>query len=134
MKNTFKIWATVLGISAFSFAGAQNFSDPSYSVHNYKHPNKAAKMKAVQDAKPEVYLEQTNREEEAAQGLTASANYKGISSNKSNVKEFRVSDAPEAKPYFLGNTNRNYKQQFPSRNSHQEAPSKNRDSGVIAAE
>src|SRR6478735_1348238 len=97
MKNTFKIWATVLGISAFTVAGAQNVSDPTYSVHNYKHPNKAAKMKAIQDAKPEIYLEKTNKKEQLDNGLTASANYKGLSASKSDVREFKISDAPEAK-------------------------------------
>jgi len=134
MKNTFKIWATVLGISAFSIAGAQTNSDPTYSVHNYKHPNKAAKMKAIQDAKPEIYLEQTNKKAQADNGLTASANYKGISASKSDVREFKVSDAPEAKPFFLGNANRNYKQQFPATINHVETSGKSSTNSPVAVQ
>lgn len=134
MKNTIKIWATVLGMAAFTVAGAQNISDPTYSVHNYKHPNKAAKMKAIEDAKPEIYLEQSNKREQADNGLTASSNYKGISAGKSDIKEFKVSQAPEARPYFLGNANRNYKQQFPSRSKHISTPSEKIENGAVAVE
>lgn len=134
MKHTFKIWATVLGMAAFTVAGAQNISDPTYSIHNYKHPNKAAQMKAIEDAKPEIYLEQSNKREQADNGLTASANYKGINASKSDIKEFKVSDAPEAKPYFLGNANRNYKQQFPSRSKHTSSPSGRIENGAVASE
>jgi hypothetical protein len=115
MKNAIKSAALILGIGIATIANAQN--DPSYSIHNYKHPNKAAKMKAIADAKPEVYLEEVKQEgNKADNSLTASSNYKGMSAEKSHIKTFKVSDKASAKPFFLGaSVNRNYKNQFPAR-------------------
>lgn len=135
MKNTVKMLAVVLGISAATVAGAQHTSDPSYSIHNYKHPNKAAKMKAIADARPEVFVEQTNQPQaKADNNLTASANYKGMSSGKSGIREFRVSNAPEARPFLLGSTNANYKQQFPGRTKATAAPVEREERGAVAVD
>ena len=135
MRNAAKIWAVVLGISATTVAGAQNISDPTYSIHNYKHPNKAAKMKAIAEAKPEIYVEQSNQGQAREENnLTASANYKGMSAGKSNIREFRVSNAPEARPFILGNTNANYKQQFPTRTKRTAVPVEKEENGVVAVD
>ena len=133
MRNIVKTAALVLGISAATIANAQNGSDPSYSIHNYKHPNKAAKMKAIEDAKPELYLKEIKSgapQEES--GLTASANYKGMSARKTKTRQFEASASPEVRGYFLGNTSANYKQQFPARTRKSNAPESNTEPGHLA--
>ncbi|MBX9852238.1 MAG: type IV pilin N-terminal domain-containing protein [Cytophagaceae bacterium] len=71
MKRT--IIAAVL-IAAFQFSFAQvNNSDPSVSVHNYKHPNKAAYAKKNKlDKNTELKTVEVNRND----------NYKHSASNK----------------------------------------------------
>ncbi len=117
MKKLVQTVAIVLGITAANVVSAQNYSnDPTYSPSNYKQPNKAAKMKAIADAQPEVYVQEVNEgKPQADNSLSASANYKGMATKRSAFKRFFVSDAPEAKPFTLGNTNANYKNQFPGR-------------------
>ncbi len=135
MKHIAKIAAVVLGISAATVANAQSSNDPSYSIHNYKHPNKAAKMKAIADAQPERYLQeikpQTAQEET---GLTASANYKGMSASKSNTRKFAVSNSSEDRGYFLANTSVNYKQQFPARTKKIDRQENRTEQGPVAVQ
>lgn len=125
MKKTAKGMLMILGIAAAATATAQPkyTNDPTYSVHNYKHPNKSAKMKAIQDAQPETYyMEVKPTKGTPDNSLSASSNYKGIKAENSSIKEFRRSEAPEAIPFFQGAPNANYKQQFPARTKKVEIP------------
>ena len=135
MKKTNKMLAFVLGISAATLAIAQkNVSDPTYSSHNYKHPNKAAKAKAIEEAKPTLNLREVkSAEQKPDNSLSASANYKGISAEKANYKQFVVSDAPEAIPFIIEPRNANYKQQFPSRTKKIEVPVKTEERDVVVS-
>lgn len=103
----------VVGLSVLG-ANAQRINDPTYSSHNYKHPNKAEKMKRIEQSKPVVYLEEVNAAEKNDENsLVASANYKGMQPSESRIKIFRETYAPEAAPFLVSNTaSGNYKQQF----------------------
>ena len=134
MKTIAKSLAILAVLVITQAANAQRvMSDPSYSINNYKHPNKAAYMKKKQDAQPVVYLEEVKDENTATEnesGLNSSANYKGMSASKSKTKTFRVSNSPSAKPFHLAPSyNGNYKQQFQPRQKKQEEP-KNDEQGV----
>lgn len=137
MKTTAKGLFLILGIATATVAIAQPkyTSDPTYSVHNYKHPNKSTKMKAIQDAQPKTYYQEIKPSKDISDNssLTASSNYKGISAEKSSTKEFRRSEAPEAIPFFLGAPNANYKQQFPSRTPKVEIPQDQQNDPSIVA-
>ncbi|MBC7390224.1 MAG: hypothetical protein H7329_13490 [Opitutaceae bacterium] len=91
-------------------------NDPSYSVHNYKHPNKAARAKEIQDSKPVVYLEEIREEDQKeSNSLTMDPNYKTMSPTKSKIKKYRVVAAPCSQPVNTVSNNGNYKQQFQPR-------------------
>lgn len=113
----------VLALVAMA-AHAQRANDPTYSVHNYKQPNKANYMKKQADARPVVYLEEVKEEGETQQdnSLSSSANYKGMHPSEAKTKKFVASDAPSARPYHLAPaSNGNYKQQFGGRPRRREA-------------
>jgi hypothetical protein len=132
MKNVVKLAGLVFGIAAATLANAQNSSDPSYSIHNYKHPNKAAKMKAIEDAKPEAYLVEDKKDapkEENA--MTASGNYKGMSPGKSKLRKFFVSSSSSDRGYASSNAPGNYKQQFPARTRKTSAPEHKENSDAV---
>lgn len=135
MKKTNKTVAFILGISAATLAFAQsNVNDPTYSSHNYKHPNKAAKAKAIEDAKPTLFIQEVKQgEQRPDNSLSASANYKGISAEKANYKQFSVSDAPVTIPFSIAPSNGNYKQQFPSRTKKMEVPVKIEERDVVVS-
>lgn len=135
MKKSTKGLLMILGIASATTLAAQNVSDPTYSIHNYKHPNKAAKMKAIQDAKPDMYVEEIKPDKVRTENnLTASSNYKAMSAEKNSTREFRVSDAPEAVPFFIGAPNANYKQQFPSRTRKIDVPEEKPEPSIVAAD
>jgi hypothetical protein len=50
IKSKF-VSAIILAVFGTIAVNAQSIVDPGVSVHNYKHPNKAAKAKTVQDDK-----------------------------------------------------------------------------------
>jgi hypothetical protein len=120
MKKIAIYFTVLLSWALAQVATAQRvMNDPSYSIHNYKHPNKSNYMKKQEDARPVIYVEEVKSETPAAEenSLSSSANYKGMSATKSKTKTFKVSNSPSAKPYHLApaNSNGNYKQQFPAR-------------------
>ncbi len=121
MKTIAKYSALLIFLGLAQLTNAQRvMNDPSYSIHNYKHPNKAAYVKKQEDAKPVVYVEEVKDGSASTQeenSLTSSGNYKGMSARKSKTKKFAASNSPSAIPYHLApaNSNGNYKQQFPSR-------------------
>ena len=129
MKNVVKLAGLVFGIAAATLANAQNSSDPSYSIHNYKHPNKAAKMKAVEDAKPKAYAVEdqadTPKQEYA---MTASGNYKGMNASKSKSRKFSASSPSTDN----GGASANYKQQFPARTRKSSASESHYESDAVA--
>jgi len=111
----------LLGLGIFtmvsSSAKAQSVNDPSYSEHNYKHPNKASKIKKQKGSRPEIYLQEIKKDSNNGQqenSLDAEANYKCISVEKSRTKKFTTSSSASAKPFHLETTlNNNYHQRFP---------------------
>ena len=89
--------------------------DPSYSIHNYKHPNKAAYMKKVQDEKPVVYMEEVvEPQSDNYSSSMSSSNYKGMNAGNSKIRKYRVGTAPAVSPVGPAG-NGNYKQQFAPR-------------------
>lgn len=66
MKNSIIL---LILFGAISFATAQSKYDPSYSMNNYKHPNKAAEAKLVKK-------EGVDSESYATEKNTQSRNYK----------------------------------------------------------
>lgn len=121
MKKAKIVLAILVGLVISQISNAQRvMNDPTYSINNYKHPNKSAYMKKQQDAQPVVYVEEV-KDENAIQAeensMTSSGNYKGMSASKSKTKKFRASDSPSAKPFFhvTPSQNSNYKQQFQAR-------------------
>jgi hypothetical protein len=101
-------------------ANAQRvMNDPSYSINNYKHPNKANYMKKKLDAQPVIYLEEIKEESapKADNSLTSSANYKNMSPSESKTKKFKQTDEPSfhVAPKVSAIHNGNYKSQFPAR-------------------
>lgn len=119
MKTSGALLLIGLGvIGTVSFTEAQSKSDPSYSEHNYKHPNKAQEIKKQKGSSPEVYLQEIKSESNENQhenSLVAEENYKCISVEKSKTREFRSSNSNTAKPFQLETTvNNNYHQRFPS--------------------
>jgi len=134
MKTTVKSLLTILGIATITSVSGQYRNDPTYSEQNYKHPNKAAKMKAIREAQPEVFVEEIKPDKVRAENsLTASSNYKGMSVERSAEKEFRISEAPAPSP-FVPVPNSNYKQQFPSRTRKVEIPDDRTEPGIVAAD
>jgi hypothetical protein len=113
--------AVVFALVATQVANAQRVmkNDPSYSVNNYKHPNKAALAKKQQDAQPVVYVEEIKDENAQAEdnSLTASANYKNMSASKAKTKKFRQTDEPSfhVAPRVSASSYGNYKSQFQGR-------------------
>jgi hypothetical protein len=130
MQTITKILAVVLATLTGNMVMAQRvMNDPTYSINNYKHPNKAAYMKKQQDAQPVVYVEEIKDETSAPKAnnsLTSSSNYKGMSAEKAKTKKFRASDSPSAKPFHLAPSyGGNYKQQFHPVNRTRKAEPKN---------
>ena len=110
-------------IAAMTLSNSVNaqrvMNDPTYSEHNYKHPNKSAYMKKKHAEQPVVYLQEVKDEstqKEEQNSVASSANYKGMSASKAKTKKFVATSAPEAAPYFLAPAGSgNYKQQFAPR-------------------
>jgi len=105
-------------ITACGSSKAQSVNDPSYSEHNYKHPNKAEKIKNQKASKPEIYLQELKKDsnEQRENSLDAEANYKCVSAEKYRTKKFTTSSSVSAKPFHLETgVNNNYHQRFPSR-------------------
>lgn len=129
-------WGILSGISA---ANAQSKSDPSYSEHNYKHPNKALEMKEQKGGRPEVYLQEIKKDSNDGQqknSLDAAANYKCISAEKSRTKRFAPSNQASAKPFHMETeVNNNYHQRFasPKKPASNVAKQKTRPSEVAEA-
>ena len=91
-------------------------NDPSYSTNNYKHPNKAAYMKKVQDEQPVIYLEEIKNDEvKEDNSLTSASNYKGMSASDTKIKTYRIVNAPIYYPVVIPASTGNYKQQFAPR-------------------
>ena len=98
--------------------GQRVMNDPTYSINNYKHPNKAEYMKKQQDAQPIEYVEEIKDADDnkTENSLTSSSNYKHMSASKAKTKKFRRTDEPSFRtsaniPAYSGN----YKAQFPGR-------------------
>jgi len=117
MKKMYTTVAVLLGIIANTTIYAQRKQDHTYSIHNYKHPNKAAEMKRIADEKPEVYLEEVNADAGSDNNLSAglSNNYKAFNPERFRFKIFKVSKAPSINPFLPEPKFVNYKQQFPAR-------------------
>lgn len=120
MKTIAKNLAVVVfALVATHAATAQKvMNDPSYSISNYKHPNKASYVKRQQDAQPVIYLEEVKEEEtNADNSLTSSANYKNMSASKAKTKKFRQTDEPSfyVAPRVSTAASGNYKSQFQGR-------------------
>lgn len=121
MKTIAKtLTVVVFALVATQVANAQRvMNDPTYSINNYKHPNKANYMKKQLDAQPVIYLEEIKDEnsQKADNSLTASANYKNMSPSESKTKKFRQTDEPSfhVAPRISAAANGNYKAQFPAR-------------------
>ena len=108
----------VFALVASHIANAQRvMNDPSYSINNYKHPNKANYMKKQLDAQPVIYLKEVKDESapKADNSLTSSANYKNMSPSESKTKKFRQTDEPSfhVAPRVSTAASGNYKAQFP---------------------
>lgn len=136
MKKILTSVAVLLGIMANTTIYAQNKRDHTYSIHNYKHPNKAAEMRRIADEKPTVYLEEVNTDSNTPDdNLSAglSNNYKTLNPDNFRFKIFKVTDAPLVIP-FIQPGSANYKQQFPARGPEpkiQPAPKLKRPEPVI---
>jgi len=99
-------------------ANAQLVNDPSYSEHNYKHPNKALEIRKKKANRAEIYLQEIKKDNNDGQqknSLDAQENYKCISAEKSRTKEFTTDSSDSAKPFRTETTlNNNYHQRFPA--------------------
>lgn len=121
MKTIAKnLTVVAFALLASHIANAQKPSnDPSYSISNYKHPNKANYMKKQLYAQPVIYLEEIKEETspKANNSLTSSANYKNMSPSESKTKKFRQTDVPsfDVAHRISEVHNGNYKAQFPAR-------------------
>ena len=117
MKKLLIIQLAIAAIFASHTISAQKvMNDPSYSTNNYKHPNKAAYMKKVQDEQPVIYLEEVKNEEaKEDNSLTSASNYKGMNASNKKIKTYRVVNAPIYYPVIIPASTGNYKQQFAPR-------------------
>ena len=121
MKTIAKnLTVVVFALIASHAANAQRvMNDPSYSINNYKHPNKANYVKKQLDAQPVIYLEEIKDEnsQRADNSLTSSANYKNMSPSEARTKKFRQTDEPSfhVAPRVSSASSGNYKAQFPAR-------------------
>lgn len=102
MKATYIITAIAFTISSLVFAGG---NDPQVSVHNYKHPAKAAKAQAQIDAQDGKEITQATKQTENA------GNYKN-NFKKSEVTEVKTTANKEVYPSNAKPQSRNYKNQF----------------------
>lgn len=117
MKKLLIIQLAIAAIFASQTISAQKvMNDPSYSTNNYKHPNKAAYMKKVQDEQPVIYLEEVKNEEaKEDNSLTSASNYKGMNTSDTKIKIYRIVNAPIIYPVVIPASTGNYKQQFAPR-------------------
>jgi hypothetical protein len=117
MKTIAKTFIAIGVVMLVQSANAQKvMNDPSYSIHNYKHPNKANYMKKQLEKYPTQYVEEVKDEEAKSENsLTSSANYKNMSASKSKMKKFRKTEDPDFYVVPKGSAPGNYKMQFPVR-------------------
>ncbi len=116
--------ALVAMLAGHNMMAQKVLNDPSYSVHNYKHPNKAAYMKRIQDQQPVIYLEEVKDGQEENNSISQS-DYKRMNASNSKIKKFRRVKAPVSNPGVAPASIGNYKQQFAPRMKKSEPKTQN---------